>query len=390
MLGALFAARKAGSWSDARVTALAYLLMGGSCLANLAYVAAAGRPALPWAVILPGVFTCGLAMSVPAMTLRILARVPQLSGTAASVLGFMPDADLLAGQRLVRAAGLWPAAAAGAGHAGLRGGQRAGLGLAAPQAAATGQRRARLSGRSCPHARAAYSARRHPFTASRPFQRNSGGVAIWIASSGIHQPIRKINNSHYQIFPFRSLPISPEFVAMSSALPTPAAPPPGAPDPRNSDGLALLCPCPPERQRPGRRRDPIRAGRRGPDACRDRDRRQPGRHHRRHEIHHRVHEHRRGPHAGAARNAAIGQRGDASRSRTKAARHRRDPRVGARHLGNAQRQQPLFVLGARFSIDNFQFDGLSTPILSLWNYGTTDIDARRSTIAWKSCAARPA
>ena len=32
MLGALFAARKAGSWSDARVTALAYLLMGGSCL----------------------------------------------------------------------------------------------------------------------------------------------------------------------------------------------------------------------------------------------------------------------------------------------------------------------------------------------------------------------
>ena len=89
MLGALFAARKAGSWSDARVTALAYLLMGGSCLANLAYVAAAGRPALPWAVILPGVFTCGLAMSVPAMTLRILARVPQLSGTAASVLGFM-------------------------------------------------------------------------------------------------------------------------------------------------------------------------------------------------------------------------------------------------------------------------------------------------------------
>ena len=28
-------------------------------------------------------------MSVPAMTLRILARVPELSGTAASVLGFM-------------------------------------------------------------------------------------------------------------------------------------------------------------------------------------------------------------------------------------------------------------------------------------------------------------
>ena len=100
-------------------------------------------------------------------------------------------------------------------------------------------------------------------------------------------------------------------------------------------------------------------------------------HHRRHEfLHHRIHEHRHGPHAGAARNAAIGQRGDTPADRGPGpARHRRDPRVGARHLGNAQRQQPLFVLGARFSIDNFQFDGLSTPILSLWNYGTTDIDA---------------
>lgn len=89
MLGALFAARMAGRWSDARITALAYLLMGGSCLANVAYVAAVDRPALPWAVILPGLYTCGLAMSVPAMTLRILGRVPALSGTAASVLGFM-------------------------------------------------------------------------------------------------------------------------------------------------------------------------------------------------------------------------------------------------------------------------------------------------------------
>ena len=65
MLGALFAARKAGSWSDARVTALAYLLMGGSCLANLAYVAAAGRPALPWAVILPASSPAGWPCRCP-------------------------------------------------------------------------------------------------------------------------------------------------------------------------------------------------------------------------------------------------------------------------------------------------------------------------------------
>ena len=40
-----------------------------------------------------------------------------------------------------------------------------------------------------------------------------------------------------------------------------------------------------------------------------------------------------------------------------------------------------------FPIDNFQFDGLSTPILSLWNYGTTDIDA---AIYDRVEAARPA
>jgi DHA1 family bicyclomycin/chloramphenicol resistance-like MFS transporter len=88
MAGALFAARKAGRWTDQRITWLAYLLMGGSCLASVMYAAGAGRPALPWAVILPAIYTCGLAMCVPAMTLHILARAPGLSGTAASVLGF--------------------------------------------------------------------------------------------------------------------------------------------------------------------------------------------------------------------------------------------------------------------------------------------------------------
>ncbi|WP_424227129.1 hypothetical protein [Achromobacter pulmonis] len=89
MAGALLAARKAGRWSDGRITLLSYLLMGGSCLAYVLYMAAADAPRLPWAVLLPGLFTCGLAMGVPAMTLRILGQVPDLSGTAASVLGFM-------------------------------------------------------------------------------------------------------------------------------------------------------------------------------------------------------------------------------------------------------------------------------------------------------------
>ena len=35
-----------------------------------------------------------------------------------------------------------------------------------------------------------------------------------------------------------------------------------------------------------------------------------------------------------------------------------------------------FAFSSRgFDIDNFQFDGLNSPILSLWNYGATDIDS---------------
>jgi len=89
MTGAAIAARHAGRWRDTRIIGLAYLLMNGSCLAYAIYFWTALSPALPWAVLPPALFTCGLAMSVPAMTLHILESVPALSGTGASVLGFM-------------------------------------------------------------------------------------------------------------------------------------------------------------------------------------------------------------------------------------------------------------------------------------------------------------
>lgn len=88
MAGALFAARKAGRWTDQGIVWLSYLLMSGSCLFSALYMVGAGRLALPWAVLPPGLFTFGLAMIVPAMTLSMLARMPELTGTAASVLGF--------------------------------------------------------------------------------------------------------------------------------------------------------------------------------------------------------------------------------------------------------------------------------------------------------------
>lgn len=89
MAGAFFAARMAERWTDGRLILTAYLLMAGSCVANAAYLASVPAPALPWAVVFPSIFTSGLAMVMPALTLRILARAPTLSGTAASLLGFV-------------------------------------------------------------------------------------------------------------------------------------------------------------------------------------------------------------------------------------------------------------------------------------------------------------
>ncbi|MGO3741380.1 multidrug effflux MFS transporter [Kerstersia sp.] len=96
MAGALAAASLSARWDDSKTLGCAYLLMLGSCLANTVYLFVCPTPALPWAVLLPAVFTGGLAMAMPALTLRILAHAPRRAGLAASFLGFFQMAGFSA------------------------------------------------------------------------------------------------------------------------------------------------------------------------------------------------------------------------------------------------------------------------------------------------------
>jgi DHA1 family bicyclomycin/chloramphenicol resistance-like MFS transporter len=89
MSGSFLAARMASRWSASRMIGLAYAMMGLSCVINVTYTALADVPSVPWAVVPLGLFSFGLSIAIPSMTLRILRRIPELAGTAASVLGFI-------------------------------------------------------------------------------------------------------------------------------------------------------------------------------------------------------------------------------------------------------------------------------------------------------------
>jgi len=89
MSGSFLAARMAARWSASKMIAIAYAMMGLSCAINVTYTALVDVPTVPWAVVPLGLFSFGLSIAIPSMTLRILRRVPELAGTAASVLGFI-------------------------------------------------------------------------------------------------------------------------------------------------------------------------------------------------------------------------------------------------------------------------------------------------------------
>lgn len=93
----LVAGMLSGSWLSTKVSrtlsrtqiiALGFVIMGVSCVCNLAYTALC-VPTLPWAVIPVALFTFGFAFSAPSMTMCILDLVPGLAGMAASVLSFV-------------------------------------------------------------------------------------------------------------------------------------------------------------------------------------------------------------------------------------------------------------------------------------------------------------
>lgn len=87
--GSFLAARLSSQLPSGRLIGFAYAMLALSCLINLTYTGLATDLNVYAAVIPHGLFVFGLSLGIPTMTLRILERVPELSGTAASVLGFV-------------------------------------------------------------------------------------------------------------------------------------------------------------------------------------------------------------------------------------------------------------------------------------------------------------
>jgi DHA1 family bicyclomycin/chloramphenicol resistance-like MFS transporter len=87
--GSILAVRGASRLRHNHLIALGFSMMSLSCVLNITYLAIVGQPVVPWAVMPIAIYSFGLSIAVPSMTLTVLARVPHLAGMAASVLGFI-------------------------------------------------------------------------------------------------------------------------------------------------------------------------------------------------------------------------------------------------------------------------------------------------------------
>lgn len=87
MFGAFLSGRLASRLSPQRTVAIAYVIMAGAAIANIAYCTMFA-PALPWTVLPVMVYTTGMALAMPSVTLIALDLFPQLRGMTASLQGF--------------------------------------------------------------------------------------------------------------------------------------------------------------------------------------------------------------------------------------------------------------------------------------------------------------
>ena len=87
MLGAYLSGRVAGTLSPPRTVMVGYLTMGCAAALNVLYCAL-WAPALPWTVLPVMLYTIGMALAMPSVTLLALELFPQLRGTTASLQGF--------------------------------------------------------------------------------------------------------------------------------------------------------------------------------------------------------------------------------------------------------------------------------------------------------------
>lgn len=86
--GSALAARIAGRCSQPRTLMFGYALMGGAATVNLLY-SHFFPPALPWSIVPIFIYTSGMALASPSLTLHALDPFPQQRGLAASCQTFL-------------------------------------------------------------------------------------------------------------------------------------------------------------------------------------------------------------------------------------------------------------------------------------------------------------
>lgn len=98
MLGAFVSGRLAGRFSARQQVNLGYVLMFAAAVANLLQ-AWLLTPAVPWAVLPLGLYTVGMSIAAPSITIVLMDQFPHLRGTVSSVQGFVQTmmSTLLAG-----------------------------------------------------------------------------------------------------------------------------------------------------------------------------------------------------------------------------------------------------------------------------------------------------
>ncbi|MCB1887851.1 MAG: multidrug effflux MFS transporter [Rhodocyclaceae bacterium] len=88
MSGSMMSGRMAGRWSQRRAVAVGYGVMGMALVFNLV-ISVTRPPALPWSLAFAPVFTFGMALAMPALSLMALELFPERRGLAASCQGFL-------------------------------------------------------------------------------------------------------------------------------------------------------------------------------------------------------------------------------------------------------------------------------------------------------------
>lgn len=91
LIGSWLSGRLAGKLSRARTIRLGYAVMGCAVVANLA-INLAFPPSLPWAVLPLPIYTLGMSLAMPCLTLHALDPFPQQRGLAASCQTFLQSA----------------------------------------------------------------------------------------------------------------------------------------------------------------------------------------------------------------------------------------------------------------------------------------------------------